>query len=388
MSRESCELNVNQFNFDPSHRVDCELLPPNIGKIDNFTRSPKVRSDSDHRTYRRTINKIGLPLSVQNFLTLIRNHLREHFWTRLMDIKVASDLPDDEQFISLCKRCDILALKKLRSLTTLDANIVNARDENGLSGLAHLCIKGRNDCIKIISEFNNLDANIRDNEGNTPLILATQSGHCQVLTCLVSNFRKQINLDARNDFGFTALMKGAILGRTKCIQILLRAGSNPNLRDPSRGFTALQWAQYCSRTTCVEEMIKFLDEEDHLLGCCKPIGHDIRQPSASSGHHHHHHHHHHDSSLLAQVATSSTLCASSPVLPSISSMVASGTSDKSSSPPSQLSPSTKSQLVKPLTTSNSDGHKSLIIPQIVITQPPPPSSSSSGPNSSTKMASE
>lgn len=50
------------------------------------------------------------------------------------------------------------------------------------------------------------------------------SGLNTVVNFLVNNFKKKIDLDMRNDFGFTALMKGAILGRTKCVQILLTAG--------------------------------------------------------------------------------------------------------------------------------------------------------------------
>lgn len=38
-----------------------------------------------------------------------------------------------------------------------------------------------------------------------------------------------VELDARNDLGFTPLMKAAIQGRTKCAKLLLVAGKMDNL---------------------------------------------------------------------------------------------------------------------------------------------------------------
>lgn len=42
---------------------------------------------------------------------------------------------------------------------------------------------------------------------------------------------KEIDIDARNNLGFTALMKAALQGRNKCAKLLLFAGETRKARD-------------------------------------------------------------------------------------------------------------------------------------------------------------
>ena len=48
-------------------------------------------------------------------------------------------------------------------------------------------------------------------------------GHADVLNYLLQNFRR-VRIDQCNHLGFTALMKAAIQGRTRCAKLLLFAG--------------------------------------------------------------------------------------------------------------------------------------------------------------------
>lgn len=109
------------------------------------------------------------------------------------------------------------------------------------------------------------------------------------------------------------------------------SGANPTLRDPSKGFTALQWAQYCGRNSTVEEMIKLLG--DDRLVCCKSLSASSKELPAD------------EDSLIGRAVSASALCASS-ILPLPASVTA------------------KNQSGLPTL----DRRKSLSVPQIIITQ--------------------
>lgn len=101
---------------------------------------------------------------------------------------------------------------------------------------------------------------------------------------------KGINIDAKNNLGFTPLMKAALQGRTKSAKLLLFAGkyniifctqcivvndkyfltksstpfkkilmigASATLTDPARSFRADQWARYCGRHQTAEMIETF-----------------------------------------------------------------------------------------------------------------------------------
>lgn len=111
------------------------------------------------------------------------------------------------------------------------------------------------DLLDQILQLTNLDPNKCDNEGNTPLHFAAQAGQVECLNVLLSRC-KTIEIDARNNLGFTPLMKAALQGRNKCAKLLLFAGANPTLRDSGRGLRADQWARFCGRYVCADVIEK------------------------------------------------------------------------------------------------------------------------------------
>lgn len=68
-----------------------------------------------------------------------------------------------------------------------------------------------------------IDINKPDIELNTPLHHAAESGQIGAVKLLLSESRVQI--DAKNVFGFTPLMKAAIQGHIRCSRLLLFAGT-------------------------------------------------------------------------------------------------------------------------------------------------------------------
>ncbi|XP_066138248.1 ankyrin repeat family A protein 2-like isoform X1 [Euwallacea fornicatus] len=143
-----------------------------------------------------------------------------------------------------------------RALTMgLTENDLNATDSSGRTILSHVASNGTIDVLELLLQVPGLDPNKPDNEGNTPLHFAAQAGQVECLNFLASRCRG-VEIDARNNLGFTPLMKAALQGRNKCAKLLLFAGANPTLRDNGRGFRADQWARFCGRYVCADVIEK------------------------------------------------------------------------------------------------------------------------------------
>ncbi|RWS30114.1 uncharacterized protein B4U80_01610 [Leptotrombidium deliense] len=155
------------------------------------------------------------------------------------------------EFYDLCRKREEYKLRNYvkHNKSVVDVN-VNFKDANGMTGFSYLCHIGDLTLLRIASNLKEIDVNIEDNEGNTPLILASQAGHSSVVAFLIDHFKNALDIDKRNYFGVTALIKASLLGRVKCVKTLLAAGANPILRDPNKGYTALEWAKYCGRAEC------------------------------------------------------------------------------------------------------------------------------------------
>lgn len=150
----------------------------------------------------------------------------------------------DIAFLMACKNAEETKLR-----TILDGHpskeTVNQQDRTGRTGLSYACTDGQMSILQLIADIPGLDTNLPDNEGNSPLMLASQAGHAEVVAFLLEKFRNGLGVDQRNIFGLTALMKASLQGRSRCVKLLLNSGASPNLRDPGRRFSPLEWARFC-----------------------------------------------------------------------------------------------------------------------------------------------
>ena len=94
-------------------------------------------------------------------------------------------------------------------------------------GIAHLLIEN--------------GANIEnpDMRGNTPLMVASAAGHVKMVKLLVS---KGANVNASSDSGNTALQYASVMNETAIVKFLLKNGANKNIKD-SMGKTAKDWSR-------------------------------------------------------------------------------------------------------------------------------------------------
>ncbi|XP_018006496.1 uncharacterized protein LOC108664429 [Hyalella azteca] len=156
----------------------------------------------------------------------------------------ACRLVEEEQVLRL--------IKELNLSGQLDSSIINECDKTGRTALSHASVNGYSRVVAALAALPGADLNLGDHEGNSPLHLAAQAGHVDVVAHLVNRCEGHVELDARDHAGFTPLMKAALQGRTKVVKTLLFAGASPHLRDYGRGLTAVEWARFTGRHLCCD----------------------------------------------------------------------------------------------------------------------------------------
>lgn len=82
-------------------------------------------------------------------------------------------------------------------------------------------------------------ANVCDRKGNTAIHLAVKYKTLLCLETILSNSQIQLDLDARNYEGLTALHIGVQLSQTDAVKALLIGGADPNTADGTNGRTPL-----------------------------------------------------------------------------------------------------------------------------------------------------
>uniref|UniRef100_A0A8C0X4Z4 Ankyrin repeat domain-containing protein 33B n=1 Tax=Castor canadensis TaxID=51338 RepID=A0A8C0X4Z4_CASCN len=173
----------------------------------------------------------------------------------------AQNVPEDDlEAATLLRAACANDVGLLRALVRRGPRVeeVQETDRNGRTGLIVACCHGFVDTVVALAECPHLDVNWQDSEGNTALITAAQAGHATITNYLL-NYFPGLDLERRNVFGFTALMKAAMQGRTECVRALMLAGADVNARDPRRGMSPQEWAVFTGRAEAVRVMQRLLE---------------------------------------------------------------------------------------------------------------------------------
>lgn len=156
--------------------------------------------------------------------------------------------PDDPDTLAFFAACSSNNGELVREMVRHGVREDTARktDKNRRTVLLVACYHGYIDIVVALSECPHIDVNWQDKEGNTALITAGQAGHDMICSYLI-NYFCGVDLERRNVFGMTALMKAAVQGRVECVKILMMAGANIEAKDPGRGLTPIEWARFTGR---------------------------------------------------------------------------------------------------------------------------------------------
>lgn len=134
---------------------------------------------------------------------------------------------------------------------------LNDTDSQGLSALAIACKCGNVGTVRLLSDEIDVDPNIADEEGNTPLIHACRSGKADVVTVLLMAFKKVgLRVDETNNNGMTALMEAARTGNSEVCRALVQEGqADVNIRDITSHCTAMDYAIESGRCSTPELLL-------------------------------------------------------------------------------------------------------------------------------------
>lgn len=188
------------------------------------------------------------------------NFLDEQGLTPLMR---AAQLPDEKSRT----RHNLLKL-----LLQYGAN-VNIVDQKGRHVLSRACIDEKDDIVRLLCNVANqdVDLNLRDFEGNTPLMHSVRAGNPILVKFLVDELNKfQVDIDIRNQEDRTPYLEAKRLGYEECAAILLKEGNaSPNIQvNPFLDFMPLKdEAALRGRVRGVEESkyrITSSDAKKHL----------------------------------------------------------------------------------------------------------------------------
>ncbi len=131
-------------------------------------------------------------------------------------------------------------IKKMELLLEHGAN-PNIVDESGVGTVLHILLANEAflEAKALINKAKEtLDPNTVDNEGKTPLILATRVLDYSSVSLLLQFENTEVN--AQDQFGRTALHYACILGQIDIADLLLGRHADANIKD-SRGYTPLHY---------------------------------------------------------------------------------------------------------------------------------------------------
>lgn len=128
--------------------------------------------------------------------------------------------------------------KVTEMLKTPGATVVNTREITTGRTAMHIVVERRDLTWINFLEAQGASVNIQDNQGITPLMLASQMNFVEGVEALVKHGAR---VDVTNNAGETPLMSAVHARNTEMMRVLLQAGANPDRADNS-GRSAREYA--------------------------------------------------------------------------------------------------------------------------------------------------
>ncbi|EDV23489.1 uncharacterized protein TRIADDRAFT_58161 [Trichoplax adhaerens] len=122
----------------------------------------------------------------------------------------------------------------------------NTKDSSGRTALAHVASLGREKVALYLLDDINIDLSVTDSDGNTPLILACQSGNAVIVASMVKKMiQSSMDVNTRNKDGFTAILMAAKHGHRYCERILRHQGQAlVDIRDNIKFYNVDDWLRW------------------------------------------------------------------------------------------------------------------------------------------------
>ncbi len=131
--------------------------------------------------------------------------------------------------------------------------IVDTRDVSTGETALHIVVKRRDATWLAFLLARGAKPDIRDRDGNTPLIAATQIGFVEAADMLL---KRRAQVDATNGQGETALILAVQQRDLAMVRLLLASGANPTRTDRAAGMSALDYARRDSRAAVILKLLE------------------------------------------------------------------------------------------------------------------------------------
>lgn len=135
--------------------------------------------------------------------------------------------------------------------------IVNTRDFSSGETALHITVARRDAMWTGFLLQKGANPNVRDKEGMTPLILATQLRFIDGVRVLLS---QNANVNQTNNQGETALVRAVQLRDAELTRLLLSKGADPDIPDTLAGLSARDYATRDRRSAALLAEIEKADE--------------------------------------------------------------------------------------------------------------------------------
>ncbi len=143
--------------------------------------------------------------------------------------------------------------------------IVDTKDNSTGESALHIVTKRRDTTWLSFLLAKGAKPDIKDAEGNTPLIVATQMGYVEAADLLL---KRRALVDATNSRGETPLIVATQQRDVAMVRLLLASGANPRKTDRSTGMSALDYAARDSRAAVI---LKLLQDAKPAKAAAGPI---------------------------------------------------------------------------------------------------------------------
>ncbi|XP_071836414.1 uncharacterized protein [Apostichopus japonicus] len=212
-----------------------------------FHKLPRIRSKTWDGTVPMQTDSCGIPFGSGLHRAVLEN--RAHQVRLLISFGMNIDKRDSAgrtpAMLTAWLESDTLSVRILRMLIKGNADL-NMKDYNGRSLLSHACLQGRTSLVHRLLREDTLEKNCPDVNGDSPLNLAATTGHAEIVAMLVMALKRDgLNADMRNRQGCTALLLATQNGHYRCAQILLDDGrASLSSRDNKHFMNPTDWARH------------------------------------------------------------------------------------------------------------------------------------------------
>lgn len=170
----------------------------------------------------------------------------------LISAPAAAQFSDSYNFLKAVRDRD--GAKATEMLGSGGSTIVDTRDRSTGESALHIATKRRDTAWMGFLLGKGARVDIKDNDGNTPLILTAQLGFAEGADLLIG---QRAAVDATNNSGETALILATQRRDMALVRLLLTSGANPDKADTIAGMSARAYARRDGRSDAI---LKLMDE--------------------------------------------------------------------------------------------------------------------------------